>query len=177
MILQKTKDTNVISQFTAWNVSWSRHTTLHPRIWQKSPKHFDNFCNKMVSFRVTWQNQTSFLKQDILASMQYFKRHCTRVRYRLVGSSLSKLLDFIKVTGGVEISSQYTLKKGVLFLLNLSITKNKRIYLNFYWDFEMINCHRRLQISVKDELPLWVTSLCIYQFACSCGAGYIGRTN
>lgn len=31
-------------------------------------------------------------------------------------------------------------------------------------------------ISVKDELPLCVTSMCIYEFTCSCGAHYIGHT-
>ncbi|CAH8624148.1 unnamed protein product [Schistosoma haematobium] len=30
---------------------------------------------------------------------------------------------------------------------------------------------------LKDELPRMTTSFCIYQFNCSCGASYIGRSS
>ncbi len=33
-----------------------------------------------------------------------------------------------------------------------------------------------LRLGGKDRLPLKATSMCIYSFTCSCGAGYIGRT-
>ncbi|BHF73981.1 hypothetical protein SprV_0401706500 [Sparganum proliferum] len=33
-----------------------------------------------------------------------------------------------------------------------------------------------LSLGGKDRLPLEATSMCIYSFTCSCGAGYIGRT-
>nr|VZH95510.1 unnamed protein product [Spirometra erinaceieuropaei] len=33
-----------------------------------------------------------------------------------------------------------------------------------------------LRLGGKDRLPLQATSMCIYSFTCSCGAGYIGRT-
>nr|VZI17964.1 unnamed protein product [Spirometra erinaceieuropaei] len=33
-----------------------------------------------------------------------------------------------------------------------------------------------LRLGGKDRLPLEATSMCIYSFTCSCGAGYIGRT-
>nr|VZI16106.1 unnamed protein product [Spirometra erinaceieuropaei] len=33
-----------------------------------------------------------------------------------------------------------------------------------------------LRLGGKDKLPLEATSMCIYSFTCSCGAGYIGRT-
>nr|VZH93500.1 unnamed protein product [Spirometra erinaceieuropaei] len=33
-----------------------------------------------------------------------------------------------------------------------------------------------LRLGGKDQLPLQATSMCIYSFTCSCGAGYIGRT-
>ena len=36
---------------------------------------------------------------------------------------------------------------------------------------------RIFQLCVKDKLPMLATSMCIYQFTCSCGAGYIGRTS
>nr|CAH8852639.1 unnamed protein product [Trichobilharzia regenti] len=33
-----------------------------------------------------------------------------------------------------------------------------------------------IRMNVKDKLPLLASSMCIYQFTCSCGARYIGRT-
>ncbi|CAH8855958.1 unnamed protein product, partial [Trichobilharzia szidati] len=41
-----------------------------------------------------------------------------------------------------------------------------------------INFYSRQMINgcVKDKLPLWATSMCVYKFTCSCGASYIGRT-
>ncbi|BHF66006.1 hypothetical protein SprV_0200902000 [Sparganum proliferum] len=33
-----------------------------------------------------------------------------------------------------------------------------------------------LRLGGKDRLPLQATSMCIYSFTCSCGAGYVGRT-
>ena len=33
-----------------------------------------------------------------------------------------------------------------------------------------------LRSGVKDKLPNFASSMCIYQFNCSCGASYIGRT-
>nr|CAH8824061.1 unnamed protein product [Trichobilharzia regenti]CAH8845810.1 unnamed protein product [Trichobilharzia regenti] len=33
-----------------------------------------------------------------------------------------------------------------------------------------------IRTNVKDKLPLGASSMCIYQFTCSCGARYVGRT-
>nr|CAH8868440.1 unnamed protein product [Trichobilharzia regenti] len=38
------------------------------------------------------------------------------------------------------------------------------------------SCKQLIQSNAKDKIPLFTTSMCIYQFTCSCGAKYIGRT-
>nr|CAH8823266.1 unnamed protein product [Trichobilharzia regenti] len=38
------------------------------------------------------------------------------------------------------------------------------------------SCKKLFSQNAKDKLSHWATSTCIYQFTCSCGAEYVGRT-
>ncbi|CAH8514216.1 unnamed protein product [Schistosoma curassoni] len=99
--------------------------------------------------------------------MKFIEKHMTEKKTRTKIPTVPKKVLFIKlqfINDTIEEVMTQKLRRAVQKTFNAA--KLNVIFYN----------HPKIRTSIKDRLPEFAKSMCIYRFNCSCGASYIGRT-
>ncbi|CAH8541073.1 unnamed protein product [Schistosoma bovis] len=98
--------------------------------------------------------------------MKFIDKHMTEKKTRTKIPTVPKKVLIIKLqftNDTIEEDMTQKLRRAVQKTFNAA-------------KLNVIYNHPKIRTSIKDRLPEFAKSMCIYRFNCSCGASYIGRT-